>query len=76
MKKNIKTLFKNPIFTFILGAVIFGTISTIYAASLATAENVSYTSSDTSWSVTNLKAALDDLYSKVESKACLHSIFK
>ena len=59
----MKKVFKNPIFTFILGAVIFGGIGVVYAY-VATAADVSYSPSDTSWSVSNVKTALDDLYTK------------
>ena len=59
----MKRIIKNPIFMFILGAVIFGGIGVVYAY-VATASDVSYSPSDTSWNVSNVKTALDDLYTK------------
>lgn len=55
----MKKLFKNPIFTFILGAVLFGTIG-VYASSILNAEDVVYND-------TNVKTALDELYTKVNN---------
>lgn len=57
MKKNI--------FYFILGAIIFGGIGTVLAATLL-ATDVAYTPEDNTWEVNNVQEAIDDLYSKIE----------
>ena len=62
----MKKLFKNPIFTFILGAVIFSAVSVLAYSLLA--GNVGFTPFDTSWKrqdgtdITNVEEALNELY--------------
>ena len=62
----MKKIFKNPIFTFILGAVIFSTLS-VFAYSII-AQDVGFTPKDDTWknkdgtAIENVKEALDDLY--------------
>lgn len=58
----MKKLIKNPLFTFILGAIICGTTGVI--ASNLMASNIAYTPKDKTWKVTNVEAAINDLYSK------------
>ena len=55
MKKNI--------LSFILGAIIFGSISVVSAYTLL-ASNTGYTPSDETWDVDNVKDALDNLHTK------------
>ena len=55
MKKII-----NSLFMFMLGGIIFGSI--VYAASYY-AKDVLYIPEDTSWEVSNVEEALNDLYS-------------
>ena len=62
MKKFVKNNIK-LILGFILGAIIFGGIGTVVAVTLL-ASNISYTPSDTTWNVNNVKEAIDELYSK------------
>ena len=52
----MKRIIKNPIFTFIVGAIIFGTIG-VYAVSVA--------SKDVTYNNTNVESAINDLYSRV-----------
>ena len=56
----MKKIFKNPIFTFILGAVIFGSISTTFAYSNI-ANNISYISTDDDWDANNVSDAINAL---------------
>lgn len=56
----MKKIFKNPLFTFILGAIIFGTISTVFAYSTF-ANDVDFSPKDIHWNVGNVSDALDDL---------------
>ena len=62
MKKIFK---KSNILSFILGAIIFGGVGTVVAATIL-AKDVSYTPKDTSWQVDNVKDAIEDLYSKAK----------
>lgn len=55
MKKKLK----NPIFTFVLGALIFSCMGVV-AYSLK-AKDITFTSSNTSWKVGNVSEALDSL---------------
>ena len=58
----MKKMLKNPIFTFILGGIIIGSIG-VYAATTYDADKISYKS-------TTVKLALDDLYTKTPKKFC------
>ena len=63
--ENMKNLIKNKkkeIISFILGAILFSGVGA-YAAVTFVASDVTYTPSDTTWSVTKVDKALDDLYS-------------
>ena len=66
MKKVFK---KGYIFSFILGAIVFGSVGT-YAAYSVLADNIGYTPKDNTWKkangedITNVKDAIDELYSK------------
>ena len=53
---------KNPIFTFILGAIIFGSITGVIAYNVSA--NIEFTPDDQDWEVENVQGALNDLYSK------------
>ena len=53
---------KKLIISFILGGIIFGSVG-IYAASYL-ATDVSYTPTDSSWKVSNVNDALNELYNK------------
>ena len=63
----MKRIIKNPIFTFILGAIIFGEIVGVSAYAIL-ANNIAYTPKDTAWKksngedITNVKDAIDELY--------------
>ena len=56
----MKKVLKNPVFTFILGAIIFSSIGIVFAYSY-TADEVEYSPSDTTWEVNDTSAALDSL---------------
>ena len=57
----MKRIFKNPIFTFILGGILFGSITGVVAYSYSS-NDISYTPKDTNWNVDNVGSAIDDLY--------------
>ena len=65
----MKKIIKNPIFTFILGALIFGGIVGVSAYTIL-ANDIGYTPKDSTWKksngedITNVKDAIDELYSK------------
>ena len=75
----MKKVIKNPIFTFILGILISG--ATVYAASYA-AKDISFTPKDSAWKksngedITNVKDAIDELYSKNNGKECVQGSMK
>ncbi|MBR1416361.1 MAG: hypothetical protein IJ572_00895 [Bacilli bacterium] len=56
----MKKLFKSRIFFFVLGAVMFSTVS-VFAYSLL-AQDVGFTPKDEDWNVDNVKSGLDDLH--------------
>lgn len=58
----MKKIAKENIFSFVLGAIIFGAISGVVTYTL-TAQEVGFTPKDTTWEVDDTKSALDDLYS-------------
>ena len=62
----MKRIIKNPIFTFILGIILTSSITVVAYTTLA--KDIEYTSKDTTWEVDNVKDALDDLYTKSNSK--------
>lgn len=57
----MKNIFKNPIFMFILGALIFSSI-TVSAAYTLYANSVGYTPKASGWNVDNVGDAIDSLY--------------
>ena len=52
-------IIKNPIFTFIIGLIIAGSIGVI--AATYNAKQITYTPSDNSWDVNNVNSALDSI---------------
>ena len=56
----MKKLFKNPIFTFILGAIAATTIS-VGATALYSSSEIGFTPTDSEWHVNNLEDAINDL---------------
>lgn len=58
---------KKIVFGIILG-ILVGTITTVLASSLL-ASQISFKSKDSAWGVTNVQAAIDDLYDKSQPKA-------
>ena len=58
-------IFKNSIFTFILGLIIAGTIGVV-AVNLS-ANNIDFEPNDENWNVSTVQGALNDLYTKVVS---------
>lgn len=61
----MKKIFKNPIFTFALGALVFGGIAGVSAYNIF-ANDIGYAPQDSTWNVNNVKGAIDDLYAKVK----------
>ena len=73
----MKKIFKSRIFTFILGAILFGGIGVVSAYTIF-ANDIGYTPKDTIWKVDNVKDAIDDLYSKADNSTqeiifCAHT---
>ena len=67
MKRNsIKNMF-----FFIIGGLVFGTIS-VFATATILSTNVEYDPRDTEWGVENVEDALDDLYVKVNEGGYLN----
>lgn len=60
----MRKIIKNPIFTFILGALIFGGIIGVSAYTIL-ANDIGYTPKDSTWEVDNVKDAIDDLYGNI-----------
>lgn len=56
----MKKIINNPIFTFILGALIFGVAGV--SAYTMLANSISYTPKNSAWKVNNVEDALDSLY--------------
>ena len=56
-------IIKNPIFTFILGAIIFSSITGVIAYNL-TSDKIGFEPDDEDWNVENVEEAINDLYSK------------
>ena len=67
-------IFKSRIFAFILGAIIFGGIG-VYAGGLINSSDVNYSPSDNNWNVSNVKDALDNIYSKLNPE-CEYDVGK
>ena len=63
----MKNVIKNPVFTFILGVIITGSISGVVALSYK-AKDVEFTPSDSSWNVNTVEDALKDLKVAKEHK--------
>ncbi|MBE6160631.1 MAG: hypothetical protein E7158_00215 [Firmicutes bacterium] len=61
----MKRVFKNPTVMFVLGALIFSSIS-VYAAGKYYAKDIEYTPKNSSFNVDNMADALDALYTKVK----------
>ena len=61
MKKIIKKIKSNSLFTFILGGLIFGSIG-IYGANNYQSNTIEYSPTDTSWEVSNVNQAINSLY--------------
>ena len=59
----MKKLLNKPLFTFLLGAIIFGTIAGVSALTIL-ANNVDFTPRDDTWNVDKVNIALDDLYQR------------
>ncbi len=58
----MKKLLSNRLFIFIIGGVFFASV-TLYAANVYYANSIKYTPTDSSWNVTNVNDALNNLYS-------------
>ena len=65
--KQIKKIFKNRIFIFILGGLIFGTVG-VYAATYFPSNNVTYDNSESGLTSTDVQGAIDELYLKAFPK--------
>ena len=60
----MKNIFKNSLFTFVLGAVLFGGIGFVVAEEIITAQQVGYTKEDGTW--ISADEAIDELYGKTK----------
>ena len=64
----MKKVFKNPLFTFILGVVIAASFS-VYATVSILSSQVDYIPRDSEWNVNNVEDAIDDLYNMASANA-------
>lgn len=70
----MKRIIKNPIFTFILGTLIFGSIGVVSAYTIF-ANDIGYTPKDSTWKksngedITNVGDAIDELYNKASNSS-------
>ena len=62
----MKKIIKNPVFMFILGSIIFGSIGIVSAYTIL-AKDVGYTPKDTTWKVNNVEDAINDLKGNCQS---------
>ena len=62
----MKKVLKSRIFAFIVGSIIFGSIGVVSAYTIL-ANDIGYTSKDTTWKVDNVKDAIDDLYTNANT---------
>ena len=58
----MKSFVRNNLFGFLIGIILCSGI--VYGVNLYKSEDISYTPSDTSWDVSNVNEALNDLYLK------------
>lgn len=76
----MKRMLNNKLFYFILGAIIFSTIS-VYAVTMIDSKEVSFTPNNTDWEVSNVSEAIDELYEMnefvktVSSAECVSGTF-
>ena len=66
MGNKIKGLFKNRIFIFVLGGIVFGTVG-VGATSLIYSSDVTYDNTSSGLSSTTVQGALDELYEKAKN---------
>ena len=71
----MKKLLNSKLFFFILGALVFGTASAVFAYDYV-ATNIGFTPLDTNWSASNVKDALDSLNTKIDFGGCKVSDIK
>ena len=57
----MKKIFNNPIFMFVLGALVCGCVGTVAANAILSSEDITFTSGN-NWQAANVHDALDDLY--------------
>ncbi|MBR1416925.1 MAG: hypothetical protein IJ572_03820 [Bacilli bacterium] len=60
-----KIFIKSNIFSFLLGAILFGSIGIVSAYTIF-ANDIGYTSKDEDWEVENVNDAIDDLHNRVK----------
>ncbi len=69
----MKNLIKNSLFTFILGSLIFGSLTMVSAYNYI-ANNISFKPTDTNWKnedgtdITNTEQAINSLYKRIQNK--------
>ena len=68
----MKKLLHNSLFTFILGALIFG-IGGVLAEYIIFADNVVYSPENENWEVNNVQDALDELYTQYSNCSNLNT---
>ncbi len=66
MKSKLNKIFKNKIFIFILGGLLFSTVS-VCAVTYFPSNQVTYDNSSSKLNSTNVQGALDELYTKCKS---------
>ena len=68
MKNKVKKIFNNKIFTFILGGIVFSSIS-VMAATYFESNAVTYDNTESGLTSTNVQGAIDELYNTCSSFA-------
>lgn len=67
MKNKVKKIFNNKIFTFILGGIVFSSIS-VMAATYFESNAVTYDNTESGLTSTNVQGAIDELYNECISE--------
>ena len=70
---KMRNIIKNPILTFIIGAILFGGTTGVLAAKILASE-ISYTPKDKTWKVNNVKEAIDDLHNQNSGESIFTSL--
>ena len=71
----MRKILKSKLLFFVLGALIFGSISAVFAYTYASSE-IGFTSIDTTWEVENVNEAINYLHSPLKKYGTLSFLFQ